>query len=104
MTPQLNGYYVDRGEYMVRAFPGHTNIAVCINYEKFAETAGIGGGAEYLPVSRSRRDHAKGFNERISNSPSQEERVNLGRAFSSDVKRFLQCFFIFIIDKRHLLC
>ena len=42
--PYLNGYYVDRGEYMVRAYPGHTCIAVCINYGRFAETAGIGVG------------------------------------------------------------
>jgi len=42
--PYFNGYYVDHGEYMVRAYPGHTNIAVCINYGKFAETAGIGVG------------------------------------------------------------
>ena len=42
--PYFNGYYVDRGEYMVRAYPGHTCIAVCINYGKFAETAGIGEG------------------------------------------------------------
>ncbi len=39
--PYLNGYYVDRGETMVRPYPGHTNIAVCINYGKFAEAAGI---------------------------------------------------------------
>ena len=42
--PYLNGYYVDRGEYMLRAYPGHTNIAVCINYGKFAEAAGIDVG------------------------------------------------------------
>ncbi len=39
--PYFNGYYVDRGEYMLRAYPGHENIAVCINYGKFAETAGL---------------------------------------------------------------
>lgn len=44
--PYFNGYYVDHGEYMLRAYPGHTNIAVCINYGKFAETAGIGIGDE----------------------------------------------------------
>lgn len=44
--PYFNGYYVNKGEYMVRAYPGHTNIAVCINYGKFAETAGIGIGDE----------------------------------------------------------
>ncbi len=44
--PFFNGYYVDSGEYMLRAYPGHENIAVCINYGKFAETAGIGVGDE----------------------------------------------------------
>lgn len=44
--PYFNGYYVNKGEYMVRAYPGHTCIAVCINYGKFAETAGIGIGDE----------------------------------------------------------
>lgn len=44
--PYFDGYYVDHGEYMVRAYPGHENIAVCINYGKFAETAGVGVGDE----------------------------------------------------------
>ncbi|MCR4622358.1 MAG: tyrosine-protein phosphatase [Clostridiales bacterium] len=44
--PYFNGYYVEKGEYMLRAYPGHTCIAVCINYGKFAETAGIGIGDE----------------------------------------------------------
>ncbi len=42
--PYLNGYYVDSGEYMLRAYPGQSNIAVCINYGKFAESAGIAEG------------------------------------------------------------
>ena len=42
--PYFDGYYVDNGQYMVRAYPSHVNIAVCINYGKFAETAGIGVG------------------------------------------------------------
>ncbi len=44
--PYFNGYYVDKGEMMVRAYPGHEFIAVCINYGKFAETAGIDVGDE----------------------------------------------------------
>ena len=44
--PYFNGYYVDRGEPMVRAYPGHTNIAVCINYGRFADEAGIDVGSE----------------------------------------------------------
>ncbi|GEM_PF-1169236 len=42
--PFFNGYYVDRDEPMVRAYPGDTHIAVCINYGRFAEYAGIGVG------------------------------------------------------------
>ena len=44
--PYFDGYYADSGDYMVRAYPGHENIAVCINYGKFAETAGVGIGDE----------------------------------------------------------
>ena len=46
--PFFDGYYVDKGAYMVRAYPGHEFIAVCINYGKFAETAGIGIGDEVV--------------------------------------------------------
>lgn len=42
--PYLDGYYVDKGEYMVRAYPGDKNIALCINYGKFAETAKVDVG------------------------------------------------------------
>ena len=42
--PYLNGYYVDRGEYLVCAYPGNKNIAVCINYGKFKEAAGVKEG------------------------------------------------------------
>ena len=42
--PYLNGYYVDRGEYMLRAFPGTDHIALCINYGKFADMAGLSIG------------------------------------------------------------
>ena len=42
--PYYNGYYVEKGDPMVRAYPGHTNIAVCINYGKFNEVAGIDVG------------------------------------------------------------
>lgn len=44
--PFFDGYYVDKGATMVRAYPGHEFIAVCINYGKFAETAGIDVGDE----------------------------------------------------------
>ena len=44
--PYLNGYYVESGEYMLRAYPGHEYIAVCINYGRFADAAGVDVGDE----------------------------------------------------------
>ncbi len=63
--PFFNGYYVDRGEMMVRAYPGHEFIAVCINYGKFAETAGIGVGDE---VTISMKEKAGALTEQEINS------------------------------------
>ena len=37
--PYLNGYYVEQGEYLLRAYPNEEHIAVCINYGSFAEAA-----------------------------------------------------------------
>lgn len=44
--PYFNGYYVDRNEYMLRAYPGHKNIAICINYGNFCEVEGVNVGDE----------------------------------------------------------
>ncbi|MDF2949790.1 MAG: Peptidoglycan-binding lysin domain protein [Sedimentibacter sp.] len=40
-APFLDGYYVDSGNPLVRAYPGHTNIAVCINYGKLNLVADV---------------------------------------------------------------
>ncbi|WP_027623156.1 tyrosine-protein phosphatase [Clostridium lundense] len=40
-APFLDGYYVDNGKPLIRAYPGQTNIAVCINYGKLNEVAGV---------------------------------------------------------------
>ena len=42
--PFFNGYYVQKGSPLLRAYPGQTNIAVCINYGKLNEIAGISAG------------------------------------------------------------
>ena len=44
--PFFNGYYVQEGEPLLRAYPGDTNIAVCINYGNLSEVAGISAGAK----------------------------------------------------------
>jgi protein tyrosine/serine phosphatase/S-adenosylmethionine hydrolase len=40
-APFLDGYYVDPDKPLVRAYPGQTNIAVCINYGKLNEIAHV---------------------------------------------------------------
>lgn len=44
-APYLDGYYVDTGAPLVRAYPGQQNIALCINYGKLNEVARIGVGS-----------------------------------------------------------
>ncbi|MBQ6805017.1 MAG: tyrosine-protein phosphatase [Clostridia bacterium] len=63
--PFFDGYYVDKGAYMVRAYPGHEFIAVCINYGKFAETAGIGIGDS---VTITLKEKAGALDVQIMNS------------------------------------
>lgn len=41
VAPFVDGYYVDKGKFLVRAYPGHETIAVCINYGKLYETANV---------------------------------------------------------------
>lgn len=43
-APYLDGYFVDNGNPLVRAYPGQKNIAVCINYGKLNEIAGVKPG------------------------------------------------------------
>lgn len=45
-APFLDGYYVDNGMPLVRAYPGQTNIAVCINYGKLSEIAKVKVGSK----------------------------------------------------------
>ena len=42
--PFFNGYYVEKGEFLLRAYPGQEHIAVCINYGNFSEVAGVEPG------------------------------------------------------------
>lgn len=42
--PFFNGYYVAKGEPLLRAYPGHTYVAACVNYGKIYEIAGLSLG------------------------------------------------------------
>ena len=37
--PYINGFYVEKGEDLLLAYPVYENINICINYENFAEAA-----------------------------------------------------------------
>ena len=43
--PYLDGYYVNSGEPMLRAYPGKEYLAVCINYGKFNVAANVAAGS-----------------------------------------------------------
>jgi len=45
-APYLDGYYVNSGDPLVRAYPGQTNIAVCINYGKLNAIAQVDVGSK----------------------------------------------------------
>lgn len=45
-APYLDGYYVNSGEPLVRAYPGHETVAVCINYGKLYEIANVSVGSK----------------------------------------------------------
>ncbi len=46
-APYLDGYYVNNGDPLVRAYPGQTNIAVCINYGKLDQIARLKVGDSF---------------------------------------------------------
>jgi protein tyrosine/serine phosphatase/S-adenosylmethionine hydrolase len=46
-APYLDGYLVNAGDPLVRAYPGQTNIAVCVNYGKLNQIAQIDVGSSF---------------------------------------------------------
>lgn len=41
VMPVFNGYYADRGGFMLRIDPNDGDIGLCINYGNFSEATGI---------------------------------------------------------------
>lgn len=46
-APYLDGYFVDNGQPLVRAYPGQENIGICINYGKLNVIAKIDKGSKF---------------------------------------------------------
>lgn len=53
-APFLDGYYVENGMPLVRAYPGHETVAVCINYGKLNQVADVDTGNK-LTISLSKK-------------------------------------------------
>jgi len=47
-APYLDGYLVNTGDPLVRAYPGQTNIAICINYGKLNQIAQVDIGDSFM--------------------------------------------------------
>ncbi len=56
-APFLDGYYVDAGKPLVRAYPGQTNIAVCVNYGKLNEIARVKVGDQVTIMLTGRGEY-----------------------------------------------
>lgn len=46
-APYVDGYFVEKGAYLLRAYPGDDTVAVCINYGKLYEKAGVHVGDRF---------------------------------------------------------
>ncbi len=46
-APFVDGYFVEKGAYLLRAYPGDETVAVCINYGKFNEKANVAVGNRF---------------------------------------------------------
>lgn len=77
-APFLDGYYVDSGNPLVRAYPGHTNIAVCINYGKLNQIADVQVGDKVTIMLTGSEEYKLQYEIR------KLERTNNREDYSSD--------------------
>lgn len=79
-APFLDGYYVETGYPLVRAYPGHTNIAVCINYGKLFEIAEVEVG-DMVTIMMTEEDGYK-----VQYEIRKLERTNQREDYASDLE------------------
>jgi protein tyrosine/serine phosphatase/S-adenosylmethionine hydrolase len=56
-APYLDGYYVNNGYPLVRAYPGQANIAVCVNYGKLNQIAKVQVGDSFAVMMSAAGDY-----------------------------------------------
>ena len=77
--PVFNGYYVDRGNCMLRVDPNEGDINLCVNYGDFSETAGVGAG-DAVTITMKEKGGALSTQE-INNLVYSDDRAD----YASDV-------------------
>lgn len=77
-APFLDGYYVDNGEPLVRAYPGHKTVAVCINYGKLFEVANVAVGDKVTIMMSEKEGYLTQYEIR------NLQRTNERKDYSSD--------------------
>lgn len=77
-APYLDNYYVESGYPLVRAYPGHTNIGVCINYGKLNQIANVKVGDKLTIMLTGPQDYLVQYEIR------KLERTNNRADYSSD--------------------
>ena len=77
-APYLDGYLVNNGMPLVRAYKGQTNIAICINYGKLNEVAGVKPGDKFTIFMSRKQGYAEAYSVR------KLERTNNRADYASD--------------------
>ncbi len=82
-APFLDGYYVDNGNPLVRAYPGHTNIAVCINYGKLFEVADVEVGDNVVIMLTGAQDYLTQYEIRKLERTNEREDYSTDEVFAN---------------------
>lgn len=77
-APYLDGYLVAAGYPLVRAYPGQTNIALCINYGKLNELANVSVGSRFTIMMDEKQGYLAKYQVR------KLERTNNRDDYASD--------------------
>lgn len=77
-APYLDGYLVDNGSPLVRAYPGHKNIGICINYGKLNQIADINVGDSFTIMLTQKEGYLLQYQVR------KLERTNVRKDYASD--------------------
>ena len=77
-APFLDGYYVEKGQPLVRAYPGHTNIGICINYGELNEIADVEVGDKAIVMLTGPEEY------RVQYEIRKLERTNNREDYNSD--------------------